>query len=117
VGTTFETVREIAAGLPEVTEGLSFDTPSLKVRKKGLAWLRHDGVLVLRLPVEHREALIHTEPDKYFLEPHYLNYPSVLVRLEAVDRDELADLMEDAWRAVAPKRLAAAFDAREDRTR
>lgn len=38
--------------------------------------------------------------------------PYVLVRLDAVDRAELAELLEDAWRIRAPKRLVADYDAR-----
>ena len=34
----------------------------------------------------------------------------MLVRLEAIDRDELADLIEDAWRLTAPRRLVAGYE-------
>jgi len=36
----------------------------------------------------------------------------VLVRLDAVDPGQLAELVEDAWRVRAPKRLVAEYDAR-----
>ena len=35
----------------------------------------------------------------------------VLVRLDAVDREELGELLEASWRLRAPKRVVAAFDA------
>ena len=50
------------------------------------------------------------DPEKIFTEPHYNGYPAVLVRLSAVDEDLLEDLLTDAWRCQAPKRLAAQFE-------
>ncbi len=64
-----------------------------------------------------KELLIGAEPDKFFTTPHYDGHPSVLVRLRAVDREELAELLTDAWRARAPKRLAATLDTEEDAPR
>ena len=43
--------------------------------------------------------------------PHDQDHPYVLVRLDAVDGEELGDLLADGWSEVAPKRLAAAFAA------
>jgi hypothetical protein len=57
-----------------------------------------------------KEMLIRAEPDKFFTVAHYDGHPSVLVRLSAVDRDELGELLTDAWRARAPKRLLAELD-------
>ena len=53
------------------------------------------------------------DPDVFFITPHYEGYPAVLVRLEAVDPAMLAELIEDAWRLQAAKRVVAAFDAGE----
>ncbi len=47
----------------------------------------------------------------FFSTPHYDGYPYVLVRLDVVDPTELAELLEDAWRLRAPKRLIAELDA------
>src|SRR3954453_15836063 len=54
--------------------------------------------------------LLRAEPEKFFTTPHYDGHPSVLVHLAAVDREELAEVLADAWRARAPKRLADALD-------
>jgi hypothetical protein len=43
--------------------------------------------------------------------PHYHDYPAVLVRLAAIEEDELAEVLEDSWRRKAPKRLIAERDA------
>lgn len=106
-----ETLRELALGLPAVEEGTSFGTPAFRVKNKFLGRLRDDGqVLVLRIGILERDALIATEPDKYFITPHYTDYPAVLVRLAAVERDELRELLVDAWHLAAPKRIAAQFE-------
>lgn len=68
--------------------------------------------LVLRVrDMGEREALLQGEPETFFTTPHYDGYPYVLVHLDAVDPQELAELVEDAWRVQAPKRLVAGFDA------
>jgi hypothetical protein len=46
----------------------------------------------------------------FFTIPHYDGYPYVLIDLERVDPQELAELVEDAWRTQAPKRAVAAYD-------
>jgi hypothetical protein len=45
----------------------------------------------------------------YFSSPHYAGYPGVQIRLELIDRDELAERLEDAWLIQAPKRLVAGY--------
>jgi hypothetical protein len=103
-------LREIALALPGVHEGTSFGTPAFRLGTKFLARLWEDGeVLVIRIGIFERDALMHTEPDKYFITPHYADYPAVLVRLAAVEPAELRDLLVDAWHQQAPKRLAAQF--------
>jgi hypothetical protein len=62
---------------------------------------------------EEKLALIASDPEKFFTEPHYNNFPAVLVRLDAIDGDELAELLTDAWRNAAPRRLVAEFDAKD----
>jgi hypothetical protein len=96
-----------------VEESTSYGTPALKVRGKMMCRLRTDpDALVVRvLDVGDREALLRGDPGVYFTTPHYDGYPYVLVRLEGVEVSELGDLVEDAWRIRAPKRLVAEFDA------
>jgi hypothetical protein len=109
---TIDTVRELALALPEVEESTSYGTPSFKVRRKMVARLREEGdVLVVRIDHADKEFLIRSRPDTYFTTPHYDGYAAVLVRLGAIGRDELRELLAAAWRFVAPRRLVAAFGA------
>ena len=59
-----------------------------------------------------KDALLASDTEKFFTEAHYNGYPAVLVRLAAVDTDELTELLTDAWRGQAPKALVAEFDRR-----
>lgn len=103
---TFAVVREFALALPEAEEGTSYGTPAFKVRGKIFARLREEGdVLVVKIDSDYRDALTRSAPDTYFITPHYEKYPFVLVRLPEVDREDLRELLTDAWRLSAPKRL------------
>ena len=99
--------------LPEVEEGTWFRTPCLRVRKKSFCRMREDGeTLVVRVvDLEDKEALLRSDPDVFWTTPHYDGYAYVLVRLERADAEQLGELVEDAWRLSAPKRLVAAYDA------
>ena len=107
-----ETVRRLAAALPEVTERPSYGTPGFRVADRLFARARdEDAVLVAWTDsVEDRDALIAAEPNVFFTTPHYDGHPSVLVRLAAIGEDELREVLTDAWLARAPKRLRASLE-------
>jgi hypothetical protein len=105
------TVRRLAAGLPEVEEGTSHGTPSWRVRGKFFARLRDaNEVLVVKIDKGEKQLLMEAEPEVFFETPHYHGYGYVLVRLEAIEDDELAEVIEDGWRLAAPKRLVKERD-------
>ena len=111
-GATFDTVRKIGLALPDVEEGTMYGTPALKLRGKLLACMTshksaEPNSLAVRLGFEQRDAMIADDPETYYLKPHYVGYPVVLVRLSRVSRAALDDLLHAAWRAVsasAPQR-------------
>lgn len=110
---TEDDVRAIALSLPATEERPSYGTPGFRVKDKLFARIReeHEVLVVWCADEGEKDFLIRAEPDKFFTTPHYDGYPMVLVRLPAVERDELAELLTDAWRTRAPKRLRAEFDA------
>jgi hypothetical protein len=110
---SWEDVVAVGARFPGVEETTSYGTPSLKIRGKFMCRMRTnpDALVVRVLDVADSEALMKGEPDVFFKTPHYEGWPGVLVRLELVDREQLAELIEDAWRIQAPKRVVAAHDA------
>src|SRR3954467_7739291 len=111
----WEDVVAVGTRFPGVEEGTSYGTPSLKVKGKFMCRLRTnpDALVVRVVDLADAEALLKGQPDVFFITPHYNGYPAVLVRLDAVDAAQLAELVEDAWRIQAPKRLIAAHDAGE----
>jgi hypothetical protein len=111
--TAWDDVVAIGTRFPAVEVSTSYGTPALKAKGKLMCRMRTDpDALVMRVAdMGEREALLQGAPDAFFSTPHYDDHPYVLVRLEHVDRDELAELVEDAWRMRAPKTVVAAFDA------
>jgi hypothetical protein len=109
-------VRQLALALPGVEEGTSYGTPAFKVNGKLLARFHQDGEsLVVKVEYAAREVLMGANPTTFYITDHYRCWPWVLVRISSVNPDDLRQLLEEAWRSSAPKRLVAAFEARADR--
>ena len=107
------TVREIALGFSEVVEEAE-GRPGVRVRGKLFAWMareRDGGGLAVRVDRDEKQLLLDSRPDLYFTSPHYDGYPAIQIRLELIDREALAERLEDAWLIQAPKRLAAQYVA------
>jgi hypothetical protein len=72
-----------------------------------------DDVLMFRVAdLETKEALLADPSSPFFTTPHFAGYAAILLRiahLGSVDRDELFELVADAWLTRAPKRVAAAW--------
>jgi hypothetical protein len=118
-------VRRIALSLPDTTEDSGHFAFSVRngAKQKGFAWVwmerpeskkprvpRPDVLAVRVANRDEKEALLAADPQKFFTEPHYNGFPAVLVRLPAIDTDELVELITDAWRSQAPRKLVRAFD-------
>jgi hypothetical protein len=113
-------VSAICTTFPEVTERLSHGTPTWFVRgKKTFAMLWADGhhdhqfphLWCAALPGAQQE-LIAAQPDTFFYPPYVGHRGWVGMRLIGADWLEVAEVLEDAYRAIAPKTLIAALDAR-----
>jgi hypothetical protein len=120
-------VRRIARTLPGtvVADGeLGFAVMNMG-KARGCAWVWKErvdpkrarvpnpDVLAVRVVDEaEKQELVAADPAKFFTEPHYNGFPAVLVRLAAVDADELRELLTDAWRCLAPKALVRELDQR-----
>lgn len=125
---TWDDVRRIALALPETSEGTRWRKPTWFVGDKGFIWERPlskndvkqltelgqhvPGGELLGLRIESvgvRDAIIADDPAIFFTIPHFDGYPAVLLRLDEVDADELAEIIEEAWLVCAPKALADAY--------
>ncbi len=110
---TIDDVRALATGLPRSYEVFVRGRVKFRVGQYVyLAFSRDETLLGFAFPKEEREALLQTSPEK-FQRPGDadLRYNWMVVRLAAIDRTELTELVLDAWRMVVPKQLAAASDA------
>ena len=118
---------ELALALPQATKEVSDDgRPAYKVHDKVFCFHRGlradavdehgerlDDVLMFRVAdLDVKELLLSDTRGVYFTTPHFNGYAAVLVRipnLSRLDRDELRDLVEEAWLTRAQKRVAKAW--------
>jgi len=109
---SWDVVQELALAYPGAEVGTSYGTPAVKVRGKLFVRLHQDGdSVVVRIDMSERAMRMQADPKAFYITDHYLPYPWMLVRLSAVRRDDLDDLLEDSWRLQAPQRLVAAYEA------
>lgn len=110
---SWDDVVRIGSALPEVEESTWYRTPSLKVRGKGFARLRSEaeGLLVLMCSLEEKEALLASGDPAFSTTAHYDGYGAILVDLDRIDPEQLAELIEEAWRRKAPATLLRKHDA------
>ena len=108
----FDAVRALAATLPDVEESTIHGAPSLKVRGRLLTCpalhpSAEPNTLAVRIGFDQRAELLAADPAVYYVTDHYVNYPTVLVRLSAIHRDALRDLLSMGWKYVSQKRQTA----------
>jgi hypothetical protein len=110
---TEEDVRRIALALPEVIEKSWYGTPGYRVKDKGFLRLRTEaegGLVVFVADLGEKDMLLASDPEKFFTTPHYDGHASVIVKLPAIDVDELTELIADSWRVKAPPKVLAAHE-------
>ncbi len=115
-------LRRLCLDLPETTERLSHGEPTWFVqgRKTFVTYAdrHHDDRLAFwcAAPAGVRDALVGSDPDRFFVPPYVGHRGWLGVWLDVpVDWEELAEIVADAYRMVAPRRLLADLDAREAR--
>ncbi len=108
-----EDVRRICLTLPGAFEKPYEGLPGFRVRNNLFVRIREnpDALLVWRPDIREKEALIASEPTKFFQTPHYEGHPGVLVRLDTLSVDELQELLTESWTLRAPARLVAGFES------
>jgi hypothetical protein len=112
-------LRRLCLDLPETTERQSHGEPTWFVRGKKTFVMyanhHHDDRLGFwcAAPDGAQDAMVRSDPDRFFVPPYvgHRGWLGVYLDVTPVDWDEVADIVEDAYRAVAPKRLVAQLDA------
>ena len=112
MGVGIDDARDLTSGLPRSYEVFVRGRVKFRVgRIVYLAFSRDETLMGFAFPKEEREAALETFPDRFLRpEPSDMRYQWLVVRLEAIDEDELRELVFDAWRMVVPKKLASLSD-------
>jgi hypothetical protein len=101
----FDTVRRIGLALPGVEESTGRGQLALKADGKLLACVAthrsaEPDSIVVKVDFDDRAELLAADPDVYYVTEHYVEYPSVLVRLSCINHDALRDLLGMAYKFV-----------------
>ncbi|RNL63703.1 MmcQ/YjbR family DNA-binding protein [Nocardioides marmoriginsengisoli] len=108
---TLQDVRDIALSLPRAYEAQVREATKFRVKQIVFAAVSPDETrLGFGFPREEREGLVAGEPEKFMLpRPSDMRYQWVAARMEALEVDELRELIIDAWTMCVPKSVAAAY--------
>jgi hypothetical protein len=111
---TIDDVRALALTLPRTTEALVRDRVKFRIgRIVYVAFSRDETLMGFGFPKEEREALVESEPDKFLMpKPSDMRYQWVVVRLAAIEEDEMRELVLDAWAMCVPKKVSREHFAR-----
>ncbi|MBO0825323.1 MAG: MmcQ/YjbR family DNA-binding protein [Actinobacteria bacterium] len=113
-----EDVRRLALALPGVEE-IDSDGFDFRVGGHGFVWsyperrrgeprmIRTDIAVLYVGDEAEKQALALGEPDLFFTAPGYEDWPLVMLRLDLVSANRLAELITDAWRMRAPQEIAS----------
>ena len=113
-------VRAVVQALPETSEKLAWGAPTFRVREKMFAMYlddhHGDGRLTLwcKAPPGAQEALVHAQPDHFFVPPYVGKGGWIGIHLDrGLEWNAIVALLDQAWRMTAPKRLLASHPQRE----
>jgi hypothetical protein len=116
---TVDDVREVARGLPRADEVVV--RGRLKFRVGRIVWLAFSAdetEMGFAFPKEWRQALVEAQPEKFRMPGAAdLKYNWAVVRLSALDRDEMHDLVVDAWSMVVPVSVVSDYRRLEEARR
>ncbi|TWP50650.1 MmcQ/YjbR family DNA-binding protein [Lentzea tibetensis] len=104
---TAEDVRRVAMSLPRTSEHLIRDRVKFRVGQIVYVALSQDEtVMGFGFPKEQREALVASEPHKFAMpSTSDMRFHWVHVRMDAIDRDEMEELVTGAWMMCVPKKV------------
>ena len=108
---TVEDVRAFVRDMPRAYEVLVRDRVKFRVGQIVFVAFSHDEtVMGFGFPKEERQMLVETEPDKFMLPRESdMRFNWVHARCEALDLDEMRELVLDAWRMVVPRKVWTAY--------
>jgi hypothetical protein len=113
---TVDDVRRITTSLPRAYEVVVRDQIKFRVGQiVFVAFSRDETVMGVGFPKEERAAMVEAEPAKFMLpRTSDMRYNWIHVRLDAIDLEEVRELVLDAWRMCVPKKVAASLHTAGD---
>lgn len=110
---TFDEFTALGLALPQATQRLTWESRvTLRIGEKIFALgTPESGAVTVKASREDQAELVAADPETFQPAPYVGRFGWVQVTLGRVDADELRDLLTEAWRSAAPRRLVRAFDA------
>ena len=109
---TADELRRVVQSLPEAEERETWGHPTFRVRDKMFATMSDDGQqATVKATKQEQAALIAAAPETFGIPDYVGRHGWVSIQLATVDPTEARELMVEAWRQTAPKRLVTAYDA------
>ena len=122
---TWDDVARIALALPDTAGGTTFGNDAWLVHGKSFVWRRPlnksdlkalgedappEGPILAAYvaDLDDKDLLVTEDPEVFFTIPHFQGFRAVLILLDRIEVDTLAEVITDAWVCRAPKRLVAA---------
>jgi hypothetical protein len=114
---TVDEVRAFASQLPRSYEVLVHDRVKFRVGQiVYVSFSRDETVMGFAFPKEERDMLVETYPDKFMLpRASDMRFNWVLARMDALDAEEMRELVLDAWRMVVPRKVWTAYSPSSSR--
>lgn len=104
-------LRKSALALPAAVELETWGEATFRVGTKMFCILGSDGLRAsIKATREQQAELLAADPSVYSFAPYVGRHGWVLVDVPAADAGEVAELLDQAWRQTAPKRVVKAFD-------
>jgi hypothetical protein len=111
MGMRVATLRAFALTLPEAQERETWETATFRVRDKiFMMFSEHERHAWIKATFDEQQALVTMDPVGFFVPPYVGPKGWIGVVISKADADEVRELVTEAWRLTAPKRLVAGFD-------
>ena len=109
---TADELRQLVRSLPEAEERETWGHPTFRVRDRMFAAMSDDGQEAsVKATRQEQAALVAAAPETFGIPAYVGRHGWVSIQLATVDPAELRELVVEAWRQTAPKRLVAAYDS------
>lgn len=105
-----EEVRKIALSMPETEEVEHWGKSSFRINNKIFTIIQEDlKTITVKTTKEEREILTNTNPETYRVPESFSNLNFMHINLETAAKEEVIDLIRNAWGRVAPKKISKTF--------